>query len=153
MGCVVTCEAVPTDGSSIWPGVIIGAVTMKITSSTSMTSMYGTTLMSLFIRRLRLRPLGVRMSVHLPLENVQEFFHEALEADGQAVDLAGVAVVGQHGRDGGEQADGGCYQRLGDAGSDGRQRGLLHGRQPHEGVHDAPDRPEQAHVRTDRAGR
>ena len=38
-GLIGTSEAVPTEGSSIWPGVIMGAVTMKITSSTSMTSM------------------------------------------------------------------------------------------------------------------
>ena len=47
--------AVPTVGRSMLPVGIIGAVTMKITSSTSMTSMYGTTLISfLSLRRLRI---------------------------------------------------------------------------------------------------
>ncbi len=42
-----------TDGSSISPGVTSGAVTMKITSSTSITSMYGTTLIWLIGLRTR----------------------------------------------------------------------------------------------------
>jgi len=37
-GLAGTSAACPTEGSSISPGVIRGAVTMKITSSTSMTS-------------------------------------------------------------------------------------------------------------------
>src|SRR5215471_17059435 len=44
----------PTDGSSISPGLTSGAVTMKITSSTSITSMYGTTLIWLIGLRTRL---------------------------------------------------------------------------------------------------
>jgi hypothetical protein len=43
----------PTDGSWISPGATSGAVTMKMTSSTSITSMYGTTLIWLIGLRVR----------------------------------------------------------------------------------------------------
>ena len=55
-GCAGVARRLPTEGSSISPGVISGAVTMKITSSTSITSMYGTTLIWLIDLR------GRRMS-------------------------------------------------------------------------------------------
>ena len=44
--------ALPTVGRSITPGTTSGAVTMKITSRTSITSTYGTTLISLIGPRL-----------------------------------------------------------------------------------------------------
>ena len=50
-GCTGTVSLLPTDGNSISPGLTSGAVTMKITSSTSITSMYGTTLISFMSRR------------------------------------------------------------------------------------------------------
>ena len=50
-GCTGAVSLLPTDGSSISPGLISGAVTMKITSSTSITSMYGTTLIWLMALR------------------------------------------------------------------------------------------------------
>jgi hypothetical protein len=37
-GTTFGCPALPTEGRSITPGVTSGAVTMKITSSTSITS-------------------------------------------------------------------------------------------------------------------
>ena len=58
-GCTGTVSLLPTDGSSISPGVTSGAVTMKITSSTSITSMYGTTLIWLIgLRRGACGPHG-----------------------------------------------------------------------------------------------
>ena len=53
-----------------------------------------------------------------------DFLDERLIADLEAVDLVGVAVVGDHRGNGGEQADGGGDQRLGDAGRDIGQGGL-----------------------------
>jgi hypothetical protein len=44
------------------PGLTIGAVTMKITKSTNITSMYGTTLMSDIARRFDLRNEEVAMT-------------------------------------------------------------------------------------------
>ena len=63
-----------------------------------------------------------------------------------------VAVVRDHRRNRGEQTDGGGDQGLGDARGDLRERRLLHVSEASEGVHDAPDRAEQADVRADRAG-
>ncbi len=50
------CLALPIDGRSTTPVVISGALTMKMISSTSMTSMNGTMLISLIERRPRPRP-------------------------------------------------------------------------------------------------
>ena len=52
-------DDLPIDGSSTWPGLIKGAVTMKITSRTSMTSMYGTTLIWFISRRLLLFSISI----------------------------------------------------------------------------------------------
>lgn len=53
----------------------------------------------------------------LALENVEELFAEAFEADREAADAVVVVVVGGDRRDGGEEADGGGDQCFGDAGS------------------------------------
>ena len=95
-----------------------GAVTMKITSSTSITSMYGTTLIWLIDLRAR-RIVGTRAYVlTLALQDVRELFDERLVAHREPVDVVRVAVVGDDRGNGGEQADGGGDQRLGDAGRD-----------------------------------
>src|SRR6266850_2224124 len=147
--------AFSTLGRSITAGVMSGAVTMKITSSTSITSTYGTMLISCIGPRLRSAGMGKSAPLPhgLPLEDVRELLHEALEAVAQAVDVMRVAVIGHDRRDGGEEADRGGDQRLGDAGRDLRERRLLHVRKAAERVHDAPHRAEEADVRADRAGR
>src|SRR6476469_2992679 len=112
--------AVPTLGRSIRLGVISGAVTMKMISSTSMTSMNGTMLISLIVRRPRPRaatpgisePRGRcarrgrrRVRAEVALQDVGELLDEGLQADGDAVDVAGEAVVRDDRGDGREQAD------------------------------------------------
>src|SRR3989442_15510517 len=97
-GSTGTVSLLPTVGSSISPGLTSGAVTMKITSSTSITSMYGTTLIWLIGLRY-LRMLG------LPLQDVRELLDERLVAHRQAVDVRRITVVGDDGRNGGEEAD------------------------------------------------
>src|SRR5574337_655774 len=150
----------PTEGRFTELGVSMGAVTMKMMSSTSITSMNGTMLISFMERRrVPLREAiagmpclpsmsrgrtGVRAQV--ALQDVGELLDEGLLVDGHAVDVAREAVVGDHGRNGGEQADGGGHQGLGDAGRHGGQRHLLHAGKAREGVHDAPHGAEQAHV-------
>src|SRR5574343_243380 len=141
------CGAVPAEGRSTEPVVIIGVATMKMTSRTSMTSMYGTTLISFFRRRWRMA------LSHLALDDVGELFHERLVAGGQTVDVVREAVVGEHGGDRREQADGGGDQRFGDARGDGSQGCLADVGQAAEGVHDAPDGAEQADIRGNRADR
>src|SRR5690349_3704620 len=160
-GGVCCCGAAPpTVGRFTIDGATSGAVTMKITSSTSITSMYGTTLMSAMARRERLprmlertEPAIVDSLMGLALQDVRELFDEGFEADREAVDIVRVAVVGDHGGDRGEQADGRCRQRFCNAGRDVREGGLLDVREAAECVHDAPHRAEQTDIRADRADR
>ena len=164
------CCALPTLGRSTTPVVISGAVTMKMISSTSMTSMNGTMLISLIVRRRepRWRTAGIGASLAhaagrrrrrrrhragVALQDVRELLDEGLELDGDAVDVAREAVVGDHRRDRGEQADRGGDQRLGDAGRDGGERHLRQVRQADERMHDSPHRAEQADVGRHRADR
>src|SRR5216117_3560090 len=144
--------ALSTVGRSMMAGVTSGAVTMKITSSTSITSTYGTMLMSCIGPRLRCRA-GMVLLHRLAMEDVGELLHEALEAVAQALDVVRVAVVRHHRRDGGEQADRRGDERLGDAGRHLRERRLLNVREAAKGVHDAPYRAEQADVGTHRPRR
>src|SRR5579863_5708501 len=159
-GGVCCCGAAPpTVGRLTMEGATSGAVTMKMTSSTSMTSMYGTTLMSAIARRERpprmlerlVEPAIEYSLMRLALQNVRKLFDEGLEADREAIDVVCVAIVGDHGRDRGEQADRGRRQRFGNAGRDVGERRLLHVGEAAEGVHDPPHRTEQADIRADRA--
>src|SRR5688572_595044 len=153
IGTTFGALALSTVGRSMTEGVTSGAVTMKITSSTSITSTYGTTLMSCIVPRRRVTAGMARLPYGLPVQDVRELLHEALEAVGEPVDVVRVAVVRHDRRDGGEQADRGRDQRLGDSGRDLREGRLLHVRQAAERVHDAPHRAEQPDVGADRAGR
>src|SRR6195952_667028 len=143
------CLALPIEGRSTTPVVISGAVTMKMISSTSMTSMNGTMLISLIVRRRAPRPRTAGMSgardrrrrghrAGVSLQDVRELLDEALELAGDAVDVASESVVGDHRRDRGEEADRRRHERFGDAGRDGRERHLRHVRQADEGMHDSP---------------
>src|SRR5690606_35458790 len=143
----------PTLGSSTLPGWIIGAVTMKIMSRTSITSIYGTPLIWFMSLRLCLGILDAPGLLHLPLQNVRELLHEALEAHRDAIHVMGEAVVGDHGGNRRKQADGRGDERFGNPRGNGRQRGGRHRGQAAEGVHDAPHGAEQADVGGDRADR
>src|ERR1700761_8972301 len=155
------CLALPIEGRSTTPVVISGALTMKMISSTSMTAMNGTMLISLLERRPRPRVTTPGMSASaragralrgggVALQDVGELVAEAVQRGGDAVDVAREAVVGEDRRDRGGQADRGRDERLGDARRHGGQRHLRHVGQADERVHDAPHRPEQADIRTDR---
>src|SRR5690606_407353 len=137
-------------GTSIEPVWIIGAVTMKITSRTSITSMYGTTLIWFIRRRWRMGD-SLPCSAQVTLQDVRELFHEALETDADAVDVVREAVVGHDSRSGGEQADGGRHQCFCNAWRDQRERRAADVGQAAEGIHDPPYGTEQADVRSDRA--
>ena len=117
-GCTGVVSLLPTDGSSISPGLISGAVTMKMMSSTSITSMYGTTLIWLIDLR------GRRIVQPLPLQDVRELLDERLVARREPVDVVRVAVVADDRGNGREKADGGGDQRFGDARRDVGERGL-----------------------------
>src|SRR5882724_8422718 len=132
---------------------------MKITSSTSITSTYGTMLISFIRRRARIAS-GPRWFVRareprlgLTLQDVGELFHEALEAHGEAIDVVGEAVVGDHCGYGREKADRGRDQGLCDPRGDGCKSRLRHVGEAAERMHDAPYRAEKPDVGTHRAHR
>src|SRR4029077_2893636 len=96
-GCLL---ALSTVGRLITLGVISGAVTMKMISSTSMTSMKGTMLISFIVRRPRPRgaPPGISVTrralrPQVALQDVGDLLDEGFQLDGYAVDVAGEAVV------------------------------------------------------------
>src|SRR5512142_3181164 len=107
------------------PRLSSGAVTMKMISSTSITSMYGTTLISaLSLRRLRLpyvcirrlqrsrarggvrgsRPSDGLVHVRLTREDRGELLDERVVAKADPLELRRVAVVGPDRRDRSEEA-------------------------------------------------
>jgi hypothetical protein len=61
--CLGGCRPLPTLGRSIMLGAMSGAVAMKMISSTSITSMKGTMLISLMVRRPRPREATAGISV------------------------------------------------------------------------------------------
>src|SRR5580704_14840956 len=117
--------------STCTPVVMRGAVTMKMTRSTSMTSMSGVTLMS-FIPPMRPPPRRTAppppMLIGLDPPETRargdvggEAFHDV----GDLPHAAGEVVVGHDGGDGGDEADGRRDERLGDLGRDDRQVRVL----------------------------
>src|SRR6185369_5409932 len=101
------------------PSVSSGAVIMKMISSTSITSMYGTTLISAMRRRRRVVCCALAMSdlrTRVALQDGGELLHECVVAQLEAAHGVGISVVGDHRGDRREQTNGGGDQRLGDAG-------------------------------------
>src|SRR6266702_3852660 len=155
--------------SSGTPTVSSGAETMKMMSSTSMTSTIGVTLISAMtgLRRLRRPPPPDELAAIMPIiccPNVpshdtcrptaprvdltrqygRKFFGEDIKSQGLSVHIGGELIVENSGRNGGDKADGGRKQRLGDAPRHHRQGGIFRRRDRLEARHDAPDRAEQA---------
>src|SRR5512139_145216 len=100
------------------PDCIIGAVTMKMTRRTSITSMKGVTLIS--EREVPILPLfdGDRdcgLSAIESVGDVQEFQSEILHLGDQVLDPVEEVVVGNDGRDSGKKPDGRSDQGLSDA--------------------------------------
>src|SRR5574337_1863756 len=108
-------SGLPTLGSWIRLGEISGAVTMKMISSTSITSMNGTMLISLMVRRPRRWARGARagivrassvaggrMAAQVAVQDVRELLDEGLELDRDAVDVVREPVVRDHRGDRGE---------------------------------------------------
>src|ERR1700685_1313286 len=89
----------PASGkSTLTPSLSKGAVIMKMTKSTNMTSMYGTTLISpMSLRRRSGAGMGLRLTRSgrpVALQDRGELFHEGVEPQFQAGDLIGKPVVG-----------------------------------------------------------
>src|ERR1700687_4212892 len=141
--------------STLTPCVSSGAVTMNMMSRTSMTSMYGTTLISpiSFRRRTPVATSARSRRGRVPLQNRREFLGEGIEAQLEAIYLVRVAVVGNDGGNRRKESHRGRDERLGDARRDHLQRRLLHVGEPVERIHDAPHGAEQPNVGTCRAHR
>src|SRR5712691_8104410 len=148
------------------PTVSSGADTMKMMSSTSMTSTIGVTLIWLMTSRRRWRrlPTGTAAApfpaiapspplVDLPRQDRGELVGESLEPLRLLVHLGDELVIENGRRDGGNKADCGRKQRFRDARRHHRQGGIFRGGDRLEAGHDPPHRPEQAHERAGRTDR
>src|SRR5689334_18855872 len=152
------------------PTVSSGAETMKMISSTSMTSTIGVTLMSLMTpwrrwRRLptafptvplmpmRSGPRAHSALVDLPRQDGGKLVGEPLHPVCLLVHLGREFIIKNGRRYGRHEADRGGEQGLGDARGDHRQRGILRLGDRLEARHDAPDGAEQADERARRADR
>src|SRR5882757_6302765 len=123
--------------------VISGAATMKMISSTSMTSTIGVILISRCVRHVPpSRPL-----VDLARQDGRKLVGETFQPLRLPVHLGNELIVENSRRNGGDKADRGGKQRLRDAGGHHRQRGVFRGRDRLEARHDAPDGSKQADER------
>src|SRR6185295_8836773 len=149
------------------PTVKSGADTMKMISSTSITSTIGVTLISDItgLRRWRRLPTAIPALappapivpsgrfVDLPRQDRGKLVGKPLKPLRLLVHLGDELVIENRRRDGGNKADRGREQGLGDAGRHNRQGCVLRGRNRLEAGHDAPDGAEQADEGTSRADR
>src|SRR5579863_897815 len=160
--------------STSMPDSSMGAVSMNMMSSTRTTSTNGVTLMSesevcvrplevvnatRYLRqicaphRVQQAAATIRQFCKLPflgkvaLRHIHELQREVVHLAPQFLDALQEIVVGDDGRNCREQPCRRRNQRFGDAGRDAVQRRGAGGRQPLEGVNDAPHRPEQSDER------
>src|SRR5262249_34373124 len=127
----------------------IGAVTMKMIRSTSMTSTRGVTLMS--ARWSKGSPFGpaenamaLRVLREVALGQVEELEREVVHRGAHLPDLTHEVVVPDHRGDRRVQSRGRVDPRLLDARRDGRDRRRSRDPDRVEGRHDAPDGAEEA---------
>ena len=148
--------------------VASGAATMKMISSTRMTSMNGVTLISCWTSRSsppEREPRRIAMAFTPPrapaerrgpvsaADHQEQLRRGVAEQRAVAADDADQMVVDHDRGDRGDEADRGGEQRLGDAGRDHREIGGVGFRDADERVHDAPHRAEQADERRGGADR
>src|SRR5215475_9471553 len=138
--------------------VASGAATMKMMSSTRMTSMKGVTLISCWISRssppareprriamplLRRARQRRRTNPLAPADDQQQLRRRVAQQRAIARYDAGKMVVDHDRRDRGDEAERGREQRFGNAGRHHREIGGVGLRDPDERIHDAPHRAEQ----------
>src|SRR5262245_46774845 len=145
---------------------------MKMIKSTSITSMNGVTLISCVSAKspsssnslpaieTAIALLRRRAGAAADMGAVEVARQQPRRRARGAVDQLKVAlrhprevIVDDDRRNSGDKADGGCQQRLGNAGGDNRKVRGLRLRDADEGIHDAPDRAEQADKGRGRADR
>src|SRR5262249_36113931 len=139
-----SCSLSPASGPEVTfgrstetPCCRMGAVTMKMMSSTSMTSTSGVTLMSEIESPPPGPPKAMLLLQEVPLRDVQELGAERVHLRRQHANLSGETVVHDHGRDGRGQADGSGHEGLRDTGRDGLDAGRRGGGETHERRHDS----------------
>src|SRR5262245_40232270 len=138
----------------------IGAVTMKMISSTSMTSTSGVTLMSARWsngspdwRWNAICDQDTAALGEVPLRQIDELQREVLHSGALLADFPHEVVVENHRGDCGGETRRGVHERAGDAGSDGGDRGGARQADRAERLHDAPHRAEEADEGTRRGRR
>src|SRR5438105_4289063 len=141
--CAVTCGR-----SRSTPVFIIGAVIMKMTSSTNMTSTMGVTLISAFSSPSPPAFIAMaRLPQEVTLDDVEIVLLERLHLGAEHADATHEVVVRHHRRDRGDQADRGREQRLRDLRADRLdRRGRRFLRLP-----DGEEREQDAHHRAEQA--
>src|SRR5688572_33217864 len=139
------------------PRYIIGAVSMKISRSTSTTSTRGMMLISAIGVPSRRSPSDApglnaifgrsRQLADRTAEDVQEVQHEPVHLGRPVPHAIDEEVVADDRGDGGGETGGGGDQRLRDAGRHDREAGRALAADPLEGRHDAPHGAEEADER------
>ena len=143
------------------PDCSTGAVSMKMSSSTSTTSTSGVMLISasaVWVRPLAEKAMARRSSGARSsgcggavrghhggvLDCVEQFAAEVVHARAELAQARGELVVADDGGDSDDEAGGGGDEGLGDAGGDGAQGRCARGAEAVEGVDDAHDGAEEA---------
>src|SRR5215471_3523801 len=139
------------------PRYIIGAVSMKISSSTSTTSTSGMMLISARVVPIRRPPSdgpalnaifrGPRELRRRPAEHIQHVEGEPIHLGCPMLHTIDEVVVADDGRDGSAEACRGSDERLGDARRDDREARRSLRADPMERIHDSDDGAEQPNER------
>src|SRR2546425_1622139 len=151
--------------STSMPDCRIGAVIMKMTSSTSTTSTKGTMLISESEVPVWRESCGIgalallkfvllsELALSVILFDLRSHFHcKVIHACGELLDVVQIVVVGNHRRDGCEQPGRGGNQRFGNARRHGAKACGACAAQAGESIHHSPDGAEQTDERSHRAG-
>src|SRR5271165_6071276 len=128
------------------PDCRMGAVIMKMISSTSTTSMNGTMLMSERLVCVALASCGISGKGFFDLRG--EFQGEGVQTLRQIANVLQEMVISDKGGDGREKAGGGGDKRFGDAGSDGAEARSARRAEAGEGINDAPNGAKQSDERS-----
>src|SRR3982751_4832995 len=151
MNCGVSlgCAASVFGRSSLRLDVISGAVIMKMTSSTSMTSISGVMLMSLIgcapgLRSRRPKAICASAAGAAVDDHLSQVVGEAFELGLARGDALAEDVVGEHGGNRDREAGGGHHERLPDRTGDALDRDRPRRRDADERVVDPPDGAEEA---------
>src|SRR3989304_5349547 len=125
---------------------MIGAVTMKMTSSTSMTSTSGVTLICAIVvpsrweeASIAITTSGTLLFEEVALSDIQELMGKVIHFHRQHLDMLHKIIIRQQRGNSSCQADRRGDQGLGDARRHGLDARRVGDAQTHEGIHDPPN--------------